>query len=66
MYDTSSYTGYGLATFNLTGHTGLKEPDQNRIAMGHLGATYGYQSIVAYFPGPDFALAIGSSIERDF
>ena len=42
MYDASTETGYGLATFNLTGHTGLKEPDPNRIAMGHLGATYGY------------------------
>jgi hypothetical protein len=50
MYNTSSETGYGLATFNLTGHTGLKNPDPNRVAYGHLGATYGYQSIVVYFP----------------
>lgn len=66
MYEASNGTGYGMATFNLTGHTGLEIPDPNRIAMGHLGATYGYQSIVAYFPGPEFSLAIGSNIERDY
>lgn len=46
MYDTSNLTGYGLATFNLTRRTGQRGPDG--VAMGHLGATYGYQSIVAY------------------
>ena len=44
MYNTSGLTGYGLATFNLTRRTGLHGPDG--VAMGHLGATYGYQSIV--------------------
>lgn len=64
MYLTSNLTGYGLATFNLTSHTGLSGVDG--IAMGHLGATYGYQSIVAFFPGRNFSLSIGSNIERDF
>lgn len=63
MYDTSSLTGYGLATFNLTRRTGQYGPDG--VAMGHLGATYGYQSIVAYNPAMDFSLAIATNIETD-
>jgi len=63
MYDRSTETGYGLATFNLTHRTGLHGPDG--VAMGHLGATYGYQSIVAYNPAMDFSLAVATNIERD-
>lgn len=63
MYNTSGPTGYGLATFNLTRKTGQHGPDG--VAMGHLGATYGFQSIVAYNPAMDFSLAIATNIERD-
>ena len=63
MYNTSGLTGYGLATFNLTHRTGRSGPDG--VAMGHLGATYGYQSIVAYNPAMDFSLAIATNIETD-
>jgi CubicO group peptidase (beta-lactamase class C family) len=63
MYDTSGFTGYGLATFNLTRRTGQHGPDG--VAMGHLGATYGYQSVVAYNPAMDFSIAIATNIERD-
>jgi CubicO group peptidase (beta-lactamase class C family) len=63
MYDTSGYTGYGLATFNLTRRTGQHGADG--VAMGHLGATYGYQSVVAYNPAMDFSIAVATNIERD-
>lgn len=59
MYETSGYTGYGLATFNLTRLT------PHDIAYGHLGATYGYQSIVVFAPGLNISIAIGTNIERD-
>jgi hypothetical protein len=32
----------------------------------HAGATYGFQSIVVYFPTYDFTLAVASNIETDF
>lgn len=63
MYTASNETGYGLATFNLTRNTGV--PGEGGVAYGHLGATYGYQSIVAYSPAYDFALSIATNIERD-
>lgn len=63
MYNTSGLTGYGLATFNLTRRTGLHGPDG--VAMGHLGATYGYQSIVAYNPAMGFSLSVATNIETD-
>jgi len=63
-YGSSGATGYGLATFNLSHHTGVEGP--KGIAYGHLGATYGYQSIVAYFPALDFSLAIGTNTETDY
>merc|ERR1712232_1005595 len=63
MYNTSGLTGYGLATFNLSRRTGQSGPDG--VAMGHLGATYGFQSIVAYNPALDFSLAVATNIERD-
>ena len=60
MYGSSGYTGYGLSTFNLTRLT------PNDIAYGHLGATYGYQSIVVYIPSVDLSISIGTNIERDY
>lgn len=47
---------YGLATFNLTGFNGLD--GSKGVAWGHLGDTYGYTSIAAYFPAMDFGLAV--------
>jgi CubicO group peptidase (beta-lactamase class C family) len=58
MYARSDLTGYGLATFNLTRLT------PNDVAYGHLGATYGYQSIVVYIPNLNISIAIASNIER--
>eukprot|EP00040_Diaphanoeca_grandis_P003157 m.23967 g.23967 ORF g.23967 m.23967 type:complete len:432 (-) comp14431_c0_seq1:675-1970(-) len=54
---------YGLATFNLTRDTGFKPP--LGTAYGHLGATYGFQSVFSYHPHLDFALAIATNIETD-
>ena len=59
MYSSSTLTGYGLATFNLTRLT------PNDVAYGHLGATYGYQSIVVFVPSLNLSIAIATNIERD-
>jgi len=58
---------YGLATFNLSmmGLTGQSPLGPYARAYGHLGATYGYDSIVGYFPGIDVAISVASSIETD-
>ena len=58
---------YGFATFDLTSTWTTNthgSGDYNR-AYGHLGATYGYQSVVAYFPEMDLSLAVASNIETD-
>jgi len=54
---------YGLGTFNLGFQTGQKG-DYGK-AYGHLGATYGYQSISGYFPALNITLAIATNIETD-
>ena len=59
MYQDSNLTGYGLATFNLTRLT------PNDVAYGHLGDTYGYQSVVAHIPGVNISVAVATNIERD-
>ena len=55
---------YGFAAFNLTGlggnASGVMAP-----AYGHLGATYGFDSLVVYFPESDVALAVATDIETD-
>eukprot|EP01064_Diplonema_japonicum_P022354 TRINITY_DN3205_c4_g1_i1.p1 TRINITY_DN3205_c4_g1~~TRINITY_DN3205_c4_g1_i1.p1 ORF type:complete len:447 (+),score=56.24 TRINITY_DN3205_c4_g1_i1:53-1342(+) len=57
---------YGMATFNLSFDTGLYAAKHGYgSAYGHLGATYGYQSIAVYFPKLQFTLAIASDIETD-
>lgn len=63
MYSHSDETGYGYATFNLTRRSGIHPPEGT--IMGHLGATYGYQSIVGYSPAYDFSMAIATNIEID-
>eukprot|EP00756_Hemistasia_phaeocysticola_P001371 Hpha_TRINITY_DN10972_c0_g1::TRINITY_DN10972_c0_g1_i1::g.26913::m.26913/K01286/E3.4.16.4; D-alanyl-D-alanine carboxypeptidase len=55
---------YGLATFNLTGRTGREPP--LGTAYGHLGANYGYQSIMSYHPELRISFAIGSNLETDY
>ena len=64
MYGSSGDTGYGLATFNLSHATGIKGADG--VLYGHLGATYGYQSIVGYSPVLNLTFAVASNIETDY
>jgi len=56
---------YGFATFNLTRGWGPSAISPLNLAYGHLGATYGYQSIVAYFPAADISVSVASNIETD-
>jgi CubicO group peptidase (beta-lactamase class C family) len=63
MVPQSNESFYGFATFNLSSRTGLRQPEG--AAYGHLGATYGYQSIGAYFPGTEFALAVATNLETN-
>ena len=55
----------GFATFNLTTHGITGQTSAYGVTYGHLGATYGYDSIVAYFPAIDLSLSIASNIETD-
>jgi len=38
---------------------------QDEIAYGHLGATYGFQSLIIYVPSVQLSVAIATNIERD-
>lgn len=55
---------YGLASQNvgMMGIAGGIDPRYNR-AYGHLGATYGYDSIFGYNPTLDLGIAVASNIE---
>jgi len=64
MVPKSNESFYGFGTFNLSHRTGVEMP--KGTAYGHLGATYGFQSIVAHFPHYNFSLAIASNIETNF
>lgn len=60
---------YGLGAFNLgffTGHARLLRNNALGHGWGHLGATYGYQSVAGYFPELNIAMAIATNIETDF
>merc|ERR1712060_748948 len=54
---------YGIATFNLDWETGRPRGSKYGVAYGHLGATYGYQSLMAYLPGFKTAMVVSSNIE---
>mmetsp|Transcript_2410 Transcript_2410/g.4148 ORF Transcript_2410/g.4148 Transcript_2410/m.4148 type:complete len:446 (+) Transcript_2410:140-1477(+) len=60
MVPTSKFEIYGLATFNLQFITG-----SDMLAHGHLGATYGYQSILVYFPDLEMSLVVATNLETD-
>ena len=51
---------YGLGTMNV-GLMGIAGKDVK--AYGHLGATYGYDSIYAYAPELDISIAVATNIE---
>jgi len=54
---------YGLATHNLSSKTG--RTDKYGVTYGHLGATYGYQGLVGWFPELEFTIAVATNIETD-
>merc|ERR1712224_721355 len=54
---------YGLGTFNLGFTTGHR--DEYGKAYGHLGATYGYQSLAGFFPAINASMSIATNIETD-
>mmetsp|Transcript_112484 Transcript_112484/g.216681 ORF Transcript_112484/g.216681 Transcript_112484/m.216681 type:complete len:510 (-) Transcript_112484:71-1600(-) len=54
---------YGLGTFTLNMVTGQR--GDYGVGYGHLGATYGYQSLSGYFPALNITLAVGTNIETD-
>eukprot|EP00591_Stephanopyxis_turris_P005079 CAMPEP_0195516336 /NCGR_PEP_ID=MMETSP0794_2-20130614/7095_1 /TAXON_ID=515487 /ORGANISM="Stephanopyxis turris, Strain CCMP 815" /LENGTH=426 /DNA_ID=CAMNT_0040644911 /DNA_START=114 /DNA_END=1391 /DNA_ORIENTATION=+ len=56
-------TMYGFATFNLTGETGYAPP--MGTAYGHIGATYGFDSMLSYHPEIGATIAIASNLEND-
>lgn len=65
MASTALSRDYGLATFNLARDTGHSYPSPYGDAYGHLGATYGFQSQMVYFPKLEFAMAIATNIETN-
>ena len=62
VQNMSSHGFYTFATMNLGFQTG-QEGNKYGEAWGHLGATYGYDSTLMYFPALGFSMAIGSDTE---
>ena len=54
---------YGFATFNLTMQIGQKGAMGQ--AYGHIGATYGFDTMLSYHPALDVTIAIGTNMEND-
>lgn len=52
---------YGSSAFNLSLAAGLPLPEGE--AWGHLGSTYGYQSISAFFPATKATVVVASNLE---
>eukprot|EP00747_Dinoflagellata_sp_TGD_P029199 gnl/TRDRNA2_/TRDRNA2_133765_c1_seq2.p1 gnl/TRDRNA2_/TRDRNA2_133765_c1~~gnl/TRDRNA2_/TRDRNA2_133765_c1_seq2.p1 ORF type:complete len:202 (+),score=33.45 gnl/TRDRNA2_/TRDRNA2_133765_c1_seq2:108-713(+) len=52
---------YGLATMNMSFISGV--PGKYGEAVGHLGDTYGFTSIMAYFPALDVGFAVALNHE---
>ena len=63
MAATALSRDYGLATFNLARDAGQK--GEYGDAYGHLGATYGFQSQLVYFPKLNFVLTVATNIESN-
>ncbi|CAE8614579.1 unnamed protein product [Polarella glacialis] len=63
MVSFQNGSAYGLATMNMGRMSGLGFLGDYGVAVGHLGDTYGYTSIVTYFPKIDVAIAIATNHE---
>jgi hypothetical protein len=59
----SAFYGLGSQNVGLMGITGGEHGSDYSVAYGHLGATYGYDSIFAYNPTLDVGIAVGTNIE---
>jgi CubicO group peptidase (beta-lactamase class C family) len=55
---------YGFATFDLSFENGYSKTKYGK-SYGHIGATYGYDSMLAYYPALDVTIAIGTNMEND-
>jgi len=55
---------YGLGAFNV-GLFSAGQSGKLGVGYGHLGATYGYQSIVGFFPELNISIALATNIETD-
>jgi CubicO group peptidase (beta-lactamase class C family) len=56
---------YGLATMDMTFMNGLSFLGPYGYAVGHLGDTYGFTSLISYFPKLDVGLAIATNHESE-
>lgn len=65
MTNTSRF--YGFSTFLLSEFTGqpTDAPVDYGTCWGHLGATYGWNSVVQFMPGLNISMAIGTNVESD-
>ena len=54
----------GFSTFDLTWQNGYSKTKYG-VSYGHIGATYGYDSIVGYYPELDVTISIASNMEND-
>jgi len=55
---------YGVATFNMNSKTGQKNNSYG-LAYGHLGATYGFNSLMMFAPALNLSLAVATNLETD-
>ena len=58
------YKYSGFSTFDLTWQNGYSKTKYG-VSYGHIGATYGYDSIVGYYPELDVTISIASNMEND-
>jgi len=70
MMTNQSQGFYGFATFLLSEFTGqptdVKPPAVDEgTCWGHLGATYGWNSVAFFTPGNNISLSVGTNTETD-
>ena len=68
MMTNASQGFYGFATFLLSGYSGQPTdgPVDYGSLWGHLGATYGYNSMVEYNAALNVSIAVATNVESDF
>ena len=66
MTNWSSF--YGFATFLLDSYTGQPTDGPGvdyGTCVGHLGATYGWNSMVQFTPGINMSISVATNVESD-